>query len=139
MFQEEEVILGTGGGLRRALKHLRDEPLLVSNGDIYHTIDFLNLYRHHAANRNLVTLAMHNNYRFNNVMVKDGKIGSFDNRVEYTQLAFTGLHVIEPSVLQDIEVGKFSCIIDVIENCCRKAGRLTVIDRMTAFGPIWGQ
>lgn len=116
LVQEEEVILGTGGGLRRALRYLRDEPLLVSNGDIYHTIDFLSLYRHHVANRNLVTLAMHNNYRFNNVMVKDGKIGSFDNRVEYTQLAFTGLHVIEPSVLHDIEAEKFSCIID----CYRK-------------------
>ena len=26
--QEEEIILGTGGGLRKALKYMRDEPLL---------------------------------------------------------------------------------------------------------------
>jgi mannose-1-phosphate guanylyltransferase len=122
--QEEEVILGTGGGLRTALKYLRDEPLLVSNGDIYHTIDFLSLYRHHAAHHNLVTLAMHNNYRYNNVMVKDGKIASFDNRVEYTQLAFTGLHVIEPSVLQDIEVGTFSCIIDRYRKLLKEGGEI---------------
>ena len=47
ILQEEEVILGTGGGLRRALNLFRDEPLLVSNGDIYHTIDFLRLYNEH--------------------------------------------------------------------------------------------
>lgn len=110
--QEEETILGTGGGLRTALKHLRDEPLLVCNGDIYHTVNLSDLYHHHVEKQNLVTLAMHNYPRFNNVMVKDGKIASFDNQVEFTQLAFTGLHVIEPSVLQDIEVDKFSCIID---------------------------
>ena len=112
MIQEEEIILGTAGGLRMALEHLRDEPLLVSNGDIYHTVDLLGLYRHHVANQNPVTLAMHNHPRFNNVMVKDGKVASFDNRVEFSQLAFTGLHVIEPAVLQDLEANTFSCIID---------------------------
>jgi mannose-1-phosphate guanylyltransferase len=110
--QEEENILGTGGGLATASKYLRDEPLLVSNGDIYHTVNFLHLYQHHVENQNLVTLGMHNHPRFNNVMVKDGKIASFDNRVEFSQLAFTGLHVIEPSVLEDITAGEFSCIID---------------------------
>ncbi len=110
--QEEEVILGTGGGLRTALRHLRDEPLLVSNGDIYHTVDFLAMYRHHVAASNPVTLAMHYHPRFNNVLVEDGRIASFDNRVDYPQLAFTGLHVIEPSVLQEIKENTFSCIID---------------------------
>ena len=71
--QEEEVILGTGGGLRTALSHFRDEPLLVTNGDIYHTVNMLGLYNHHVTRRNAVTLAMHNYPRFNNVMIKDGR------------------------------------------------------------------
>jgi mannose-1-phosphate guanylyltransferase len=132
--QEEEVILGTGGGLRTALKYLRDEPLLVSNGDIYHTIDFLNLYRHHTTNQNLVTLAMHNYHRFNNVMVKDGKVASFDNRVEFSQLAFTGLHVIEPTVLEDIKVKTFSCIIDHYRKLLRDG---QVIDCYRADDCFW--
>ena len=110
--QEENVILGTGGGLRTALKNFRDEPILVTNGDIYHTIDLLKLYHHHKRKNNPVTLAMHNYPRFNTVMVKDGKIASFDNRVEYSQLAFTGLHVIDPAMLQDIQEEASSCIID---------------------------
>jgi mannose-1-phosphate guanylyltransferase len=122
--QEEEVILGTGGGLRTALKYLRDEPLLVSNGDIYHTVNFFGLYRHHIDNGNLVTLAMHNHPRFNNVMVKNGKVASFDNRVEYTQLAFTGLHVIETSVLKDIKNESFSCIIDQYRKILAAGGEI---------------
>jgi NDP-sugar pyrophosphorylase family protein len=122
--QEEEIILGTGGGLRKALKYLRDEPLLVCNGDIYHTVNLLDLYYHHVENKNLVTLAMHNYPRFNNVKVKDGKVASFDNRGEYTQNAFTGLHVIEPSVIQDIGSKKFSCIIDHYRKILKEGGKI---------------
>jgi mannose-1-phosphate guanylyltransferase len=132
--QEEEVILGTGGGLATASKYFRDEPLLVSNGDIYHMVNFLHLYHHHVDNDNLVTLGMHNHPRFNNVMVKDGKIASFDNRVEFSQLAFTGLHVIEPAVLQDIPVGEFSCIIDHYRKMLQDG---KVIDCYRADGCFW--
>jgi NDP-sugar pyrophosphorylase family protein len=110
--QEEEIILGTGGGLRRALGLLRDEPLLVSNGDIYHSIDFLQLYRNHQERGQPVTLAMHDYPRFNSVTVEDGMIIEFANIVKSGRLAFTGLHVIEPAVLQEICDGGFSCIID---------------------------
>ncbi len=132
--QEEDRILGTGGGLRTALKYLHDEPLLVCNGDIYHTVNLLDLYRHHVAKQNQVTLAMHNYPRFNNVAVKDGKVESFDNRVEFSQLAFTGLHVIEPSVLQDIASNTFSCIIDHYRNLL-KDGRM--IDCYRADDCFW--
>lgn len=110
--QKEESILGTGGGLRRALEYLRDEPLLVSNGDIYHTVNLRRLYCYHVAKKNLVTLAMRHDPRFNTVLVKNNRIISFDSRDKSPLLAFTGLHVIEPSVLHDIENNKYSCIID---------------------------
>lgn len=110
--QEEEIILGTGGGLRRACCLLRDEPLLVSNGDIYHNIDFLELYRHHTESSRPVTLAMHYFPRFNSVAVGDGKILRFATSVQADGLAFTGLHVIEPSILHEIGGDGYSCIID---------------------------
>ena len=112
VIQEEEIILGTGGGLRKALRHVRDEPLLVSNGDIYHTVNLRRFYQHHVAQQNLVTLAMRNDPRFNTVLVKNGKIASFDNHEDTDKLAFVGLHVIEPAVLQDIQCDQYSCIID---------------------------
>ena len=110
--QEEETILGTGGGLRQALAHMRDEPLLVSNGDIYHTVDLRRFYQHHVTHQNLITLALRNDPRFNTVQVKDGRIIDFGKRDELRKLAFVGLHVIEPTVLQDISSDHYSCIID---------------------------
>ncbi len=112
IIQEEETILGTGGGLRKALGNMRDEPLLVSNGDIYHTVNLRRFYQHHVAHENLVTLALRNDPRFNTVLVKNGRIINFGNRDEMRKLAFSGLHVIEPAVLQDIKCDQYSCIID---------------------------
>ena len=110
--QEEENILGTGGGLRRALGLFRDEPLLVTNGDIYHTIDFLDFYRRHAASGRSITLAMHDYPRFNGVQVHNEKIAGFGDTAEPARLAFTGLHGIDPAILAGIVDGRFSCIID---------------------------
>ncbi len=132
--QEEEIILGTGGGLRRALGKLRNEPLLVTNGDIYHNIDLLDLYRRHLDSGDPVTLAMHHHPRFNRVMVKDGKVASFDNRVEFSQLAFTGLHVIDPAILEGVDDNRFSSIIDLYR---RLLHRGTGINCYRADGCYW--
>jgi len=110
--QEEEIILGTGGGLRNALNVLRDEPLLVTNGDIYHTVDFMDFYQYHIENGTLVTLAMHDFPRFNSVTVKDGVIVSFKGKSDFSQLAFTGIHMLDPEILEDVEYNSYSCIIE---------------------------
>ncbi|MDR0476606.1 MAG: NTP transferase domain-containing protein [Desulfobulbaceae bacterium] len=109
---EESDILGTGGGLRGALPLLRPEPLLVSNGDIYHLIDFADIYEQHCRAAVPVTMVMHDFPRFNKVSVTAGRVAAFDGPKEHGKLAFTGLHVIEPEMLRDIEVGVFSSIID---------------------------
>jgi mannose-1-phosphate guanylyltransferase len=113
--QEETSVLGTGGGLRLALDLFRDEPVLVTNGDIYHTIDYQELYQGHKRQGAPVTMAMHDFPRFNTVTVRDGRICSFDNKTDRVHgylLAFTGLHVLEPEVLAGIPVGGEYSIID---------------------------
>ncbi len=110
--QEEETILGTGGGLRKALPFFRDEPLLITNGDIYHTINFFELVQYHQEQQNQITLAMHHCPRFNKVMTRGGKVTNFDNKGDHLPLAFTGVHVMDPSLLLDIENDTFSCIVE---------------------------
>jgi len=110
--QEEETILGTGGGLRRAMDMMRDEPLLVTNGDIYHTISYQTLYSAHREAKSPVTLAMHDYPRFNTVLVAQGQVVAFGcESGEATKLAFTGLSVINPEILAGIVDGEQSCII----------------------------
>lgn len=110
--QEEESILGTGGGLRRALAKLRDEPLLVCNGDIYHTVDCDRLYEEHGRSGSKITLAMHHLPRFNSVAVADNRVAHFAGERVADGLAFTGIHVLDPEILESLPDRTFSCIID---------------------------
>ncbi len=124
--QEEETVLGTGGGLRLAMQYFRDEPVLVSNGDIYHTVDLRELYTNHCHQSAPVTLALHDYPRFNCIEVKRGQVCDFDNRQADGLLAFTGLHVIEPEALGAISLSQASCIIDLYRTLLDEGRRINV-------------
>ncbi|MDR3629829.1 MAG: sugar phosphate nucleotidyltransferase [Desulfocapsaceae bacterium] len=109
--QEEDVILGTGGGLRLAVQSLRDEPVLVTNGDIYHTVDLRFVYESHCRDTVPVTLVMHDFPRFNTVSVQDDRVVGFDGGQGL--LAFTGLHVLDPEILTALPLLQPASIIDL--------------------------
>ena len=109
---EEEIILGTGGGLRGALPHMRDESILVTNGDIYHSVDFLEFYNYHMTQNHSITLGMHDYPRFNTVAMNGDKVDAFSKDTALPKLAYTGLQVLKPDLLKDIEENRYSCIID---------------------------
>jgi len=116
--QQEAGVLGTGGGLRKAAPRFRDEPVLVTNGDIYHTMDLGGIYQRHCAAGAAVTMVLHDYPRFNNVVLDETSgVAGFgaDCRARQgglTLLAFTGIHVIGPTALRFIAKSKFSSIID---------------------------
>lgn len=111
--QEELEILGTGGGLRCALNHLDDEPLFVTNGDIYHTIDYAAVYEHHLNAGSDITMVLHDCQRFNTVSVDEDRVTGFESRRNLPdRKAFTGLQVINPEILSTIEPDTISCIIE---------------------------
>lgn len=125
--QEEGSVLGTGGGLRLALDQFRAEPVLVTNGDIYHTIDYQRLYQDHVRQGAPVTMAMHDYPRFNTVAVQGDRVRSFDDRTTGELLAFTGLHVLEPSVLSGIPEGEDSSIIDCYRQLIEQGQRIRAV------------
>jgi mannose-1-phosphate guanylyltransferase len=109
---EEEIILGTGGGLRGAVPHMRNEPILITNGDIYHTVNFSKIYGFHRERNNSITLGMHDYSRFNTVAMNGDTVDAFSKDTTLPKLAYTGLQVVEPDLLEDIEEGRYSCIIE---------------------------
>lgn len=128
VIQEEETVLGTGGGLRMALTQMRDEPILITNGDVYHSIDYLELYKAHEKSDCAVTMAMHDYPRFNKVTVVDGLVTGFGGEKKKTCMAFSGLHVLDVEVLRAIpETGK-SCIIDRYREYLGSGGRIQAYD-----------
>lgn len=112
LVQFEPEILGTGGSLRRALDRLDNDPVLVVNGDLYHDIDLEQVYHRHLRSKNDVTLALHDSPRFNTVGVEGDRVRSFGNG-EGEQLAFTGIHVVDPEAIELIPTLGFHHIIDL--------------------------
>lgn len=130
ILQEEDKVLGTGGGLRMALPQLGSEPILVVNGDIYHTIDYQQVYHHHSDSGAAVTLVMHDFPRFNNVGVDANNqitvfaaTGAQAGKFPST-LAFTGIHVVDPLVLQQIPPDTNYSIIDCYSNYLKQNGSI---------------
>ena len=128
--QEEDIVLGTGGGLRKAMDSLGREPALIVNGDIYHTIDYQAVYHGHRQSGADVTLVLHDYPRFNNVavndrlMVEDFRLSDASGREASELLAFTGIHVINPEVLGIMPPDTPACIIDCYEQLLSRGGKI---------------
>lgn len=110
-FLPEPQILGTGGALKNAVSLLQRGTFLVHNADILSDIDLTALMARHATEGNLVTLAVHDCARFNNVIVDEqggfaglhraGAERSPDTRL----MAFTGIALYEPELLDFLPDG----------------------------------
>ncbi|MEE8330007.1 MAG: sugar phosphate nucleotidyltransferase [Thermodesulfovibrionia bacterium] len=65
----EETLLGTGGALKNAQEFLSGGTFMVHNSDIVTDIDLIKLLEVHLSSENLVTLAVHNCPKFNNLNI----------------------------------------------------------------------
>ena len=122
---ERDAVLETGGGLKRAASFFDDgKPFLVHNVDVLSDLDLGQLYRKHVESEALVTLAVRQRLSsryllFNdagilcgwrNVKTGEEKI-SRTARGELTELAFSGIHVVNPQLFELMwREGKFSII-----------------------------
>jgi len=112
----EPKILGTGGGLKKLADFLGDQPFLVINCDI---LTDLNLTEIHQAHREeaLATLVLHNCPPFNQVWRNTaGNIVGFGYPAPESAigppLAFTGVQVVSPRLLDRIPPSREINIID---------------------------
>jgi len=125
IIQEEVIELGTGGALRLAMDSFGPGPVLITNGDIYHNVDYGAVYDSHVAGGRDLTLLMHDYPRFNSVVVDNGELKFL--RAEHhppgaTLLAYTGIQVLKPSILTDIKPGIFVDIIDYYQQYIKNGG-----------------
>ena len=125
----EEVLLDTGGGLKKAawffLKNSADpdEPLLLHNVDVISTIDLGRMVQFHRDHRALATLAVQDRKTSRYLLFQEnselcGRRAGEDGQPEMVRpaqhvepLAFCGVHVISPRFLTMMtEEGVFSII-----------------------------
>jgi len=125
----EEVLLDTGGGLKKAayffLEHSSgsEEPFIVHNVDVISTIDLRRMVQFHTENQALATLAMQDRETtryllFDEQLQLCGRQSGCDQKLELVRssqqaqpLAFSGIHVISPRLFALMkEEGVFSII-----------------------------
>lgn len=115
----ERDLLGTAGGIRNVLDFFGDEPFVVVNGDIICQVDFARLYEKHSAAASPVSMLLHDWPAFNNVAVVGDTVCGFGDKSraiprekpQTRVLAFTGIHVLDPSVLSPLHRGQSAEII----------------------------
>ncbi|MFZ5568920.1 MAG: sugar phosphate nucleotidyltransferase [Thermodesulfobacteriota bacterium] len=116
----EPEILGTGGAIKNAADFWDSDPFLVVNSDIVTDIDFREVYEFHCRHPHPVTMVLHDYREFNQVsMNPDGMVVAFHEKAgesdtgPSTRLAFTGIQVIDPEILEYIPEKTFRNSIDV--------------------------
>jgi NDP-sugar pyrophosphorylase family protein len=125
----EEILLDTGGGLKKAAwffledpAHL-DEPFLLHNVDVLSTIDFATMLQFRKDHHALATLAVQSRESsrqllFNNDLQLCGRLAGRNHEPQIVRpsdhlqpLAFSGIHLISPRLLPLLtEEGIFSII-----------------------------
>jgi NDP-sugar pyrophosphorylase family protein len=134
----EDVLLDTGGGLKKTGHFFRedsgrpDEPFILHNVDVISTIDLRRMAEFHIENQALATLAVQDRKTsryllFDEQLQLCGRRSGRDGETEpvrpspQTQaLAFAGIHVISPRLINVLtEEGAFS----IINSYLRLAGQ----------------
>ncbi len=122
---ERDKLLETGGGIKKAAPFLNgDKAFLVCNVDIISDIDLSEMYHSHLRSGALATLAVrqretsryllfnhHNNLSgWKNTKTEESIIVR-NSQKKFKELAFSGIHIIQPSIFRYMnQEGKFSII-----------------------------
>ena len=117
-FVDEDVFMGTGGGLC-LLKGRMDKTFFFTNCDTLLDVDFGDLYQHHKAQGNLITMVCafkHFTVPYGVVELDEsGGIGAMREKPELNFLTNTGVYVVEPRVVEEMRDGESIGFPDVIK------------------------
>jgi NDP-sugar pyrophosphorylase family protein len=127
----EEILLDTGGGLRKAAQFFLensgrgDEPFILHNVDVISSIDLGQMVKFHREHQALATLAVQERETSRYLLFDQqsqlcGRLSGRDQQAEFVRsseqllvqaLAFSGIHVISPRIFSLMtEEGAFSII-----------------------------
>ena len=113
-YVEEPVILGTSGALDNTREFFEHETFVVVNGKIITDIDLRAALETHRSSNALATLVLLPNTRrerFSVVETEGGRVKKFAGMPvanDTSPLMFTGIHIMEPRILDYVPRGVFS-------------------------------
>ena len=134
---ESEMLLETGGGIRKAIPLLGSEPFLIHNVDIISNVKLAELYNRHIQSNADATLLVSNRKSSRELLFDDnfnlkawrnnstGEVKTPFESLDINSLqpyAFSGIHIFSPSLFPYMEnyPAKFP-IIDFYLDICNKS------------------
>ena len=126
---DEEKPLGTGGGLS-LLRGKFNDTFFFANCDALLTANYESMIRFHKENHNVITMVCaYKNMNIPYGVVKMGENGIIEEMKEKPLMSFltnTGIYIVEPEVVDDIEDGVAVGFPDIIEMERLKGKRVAV-------------
>lgn len=120
---ESDLLLDTGGGIKHAKKYFDDSPILVHNVDIISNLNLKEFYQFHLSDDALASLVVSNResnryllFNDDNILCgwqdvkKDEKIIVREDS-KLNQLAFSGIHILNPNLLDSFPDEKVFSVI----------------------------
>ena len=135
----EDVLLDTGGGLKKAAwfflegSSLRDEPFILYNVDVLSNIDLRRMLQFHSDNRALATLAVQERKTardlFFDVQLQlcprnDSGSGKSEAPTLRQPLSFCGIHVISPRLFDLMKEDRIFSIITTYLELARRQEKI---------------
>ena len=123
VFSHEENILGTGGGIKNAVKHFNQDDFLVINSDIYSNLDYS--YFNNFSSPTVFSV-LSDEEQEGDFSIKSGKVKVSDDK-DYT---WTGFSIINAKLFNNIEEKSFhywhDCLLKVAKSDNLKADILDI-------------
>ncbi|MBQ4057559.1 MAG: nucleotidyltransferase family protein [Lachnospiraceae bacterium] len=117
-FVDEDVPLGTGGGVS-LLKGMIKDTFILTNCDNIVEEDYYKIYEYHKEHKNLITMicSLKNfNIPYGVVnLANEGAIKAMEEKPTFSFFTNTGCYIVEPEVIDDIPEGTFMGFPDMIE------------------------
>ena len=126
---DEDKPLGTGGGIS-LLRGVLKETFFFANCDVLLTANYESMLRYHKENRNIITMiCAYKSFHIPYGVVEMGVNGSIKEMREkplMTHLINTGIYLVEPEVIDDIENDEYIGFPDIVEREIRKGKKVGV-------------
>lgn len=127
-FIDEEIPLGTGGGLS-LLQGMINDTFILSNCDILIEEDYEKIYNFHKREKNLITMVC----SLKNIKIpygvieisNTGEIESMKEKPEFSFFTNTGMYVVEPKIINELGENisiSFPDLIEKYKNTGEKIG-----------------
>jgi dTDP-glucose pyrophosphorylase len=117
-YVDEDKPLGTGGGLS-LLKGKIDSTFILTNCDILIEEDYEKIYNYHNKEKNLITMVCSlKNIKIPYGVIEISETGKIENMKEKPELSFftnTGMYIVEPKIIEELEENKSIGFPDIIE------------------------